>query len=229
MACRIVIFAKAPVAGRVKTRLAPLLGLDGAAALARFMHDRTCAEALAADGAQVELCASPATSDPDWAGMIPPGVATTAQGEGDLGVRLARAAGRVIEEGDWPVLIGTDCPSLDRSRLSAACRMLERHEAFIHPTEDGGYALLAIRRFSARLFENIGWSGPQVAAQTIARLEELGWRHALGEVLRDVDEPADFEDWRTQEGCTKQEKQRGTAADRRANPVQAISRQDRDG
>mgnify|MGYP006137760055 CR=1 FL=1 len=117
------------------------------------MLDRTCAEALAVDGARVELCTSPAPEHPSWTGLLPCGIAAVPQGEGDLGARLARAASRVVEDGDWPVLIGTDCPSLDRSRLSAACRSLEHDDAFIHPAEDGGYALLAARQFSPRLFE----------------------------------------------------------------------------
>jgi rSAM/selenodomain-associated transferase 1 len=190
---RILIFAKAPVPGQVKTRLAPLLGLEGAAALARELLEQTCAAAQAVAGANVELCTSPAPAHSSWDGMLPANVAATAQGAGDLGERLACAATRAIEEGHWPVLIGTDCPSLDTERLSAACGMLERNDAFIHPTEDGGYALLALKRFSPRLFSDISWSGPEVASQTIARLEELGWRYAVGERLRDIDEPADYE------------------------------------
>ena len=190
---RIVIFAKAPVPGQVKTRLAPLLGIQGAAALARNMLKQTCREAQAVSDASVELCTSPDPADPGWTGMLPPGMATTAQGSGDLGERLARATARVIGQGEWPVLIGTDCPALDAARLSAACRMLERNDAFIHPTEDGGYALLALRQFSPRLFSGISWSGPKVASQTIDRLQQLGWRYRAGKVLRDVDEPADYE------------------------------------
>ncbi len=170
-----------------------MLGFEGAAALAREMLEVCCAEALAVAGARVELCASPDPNDPSWTGLLPVGVAATDQGEGDLGARLARAAGRATDDGDWPVLIGTDCPALDRNRLGAACRELEDHDAFIHPTEDGGYALLALKRFSPLLFSEISWSGPEVAAQTIARLQDLGWRTSVGEVLRDIDEPADYE------------------------------------
>jgi hypothetical protein len=177
----------------VKTRLAPLLGFEGAALLARKMLEQTCAEAQAVAGTTVELCTSPEPQCSSWTDMLPTDVAATAQGPGDLGERLARAAQRVLDEGQWPVLIGTDCPSLDRERLGAACRMLDHNDAFIHPTEDGGYALFALRRFSPRLFSAISWSGPGVASQTIGRLQELGWRYSLGEVLRDIDEPADYE------------------------------------
>lgn len=193
MRCRILVFAKAPVPGRVKTRLAPLLGSEGAAALARSMFEKTCVEASAVRDAEVEVCVSPEPTHPDWTGVLPAEIATSAQGEGDLGERLARAARRTIEEGRWPVLIGTDCPELDRERLSAACRALAANEAFIHPTEDGGYALLAVKRFSALLFTDISWSGPEVASCTMQRLDSLGWRYRVGDVLRDIDEPADYE------------------------------------
>ena len=193
MRCRIIIFAKAPVPGQAKTRLEPLLGSDGAAALARRMLETTCAEAQAVADADVELCTSPSPEDPSWSGLLPRSIRATAQGEGDLGARLARAAARVIDEGDRPILIGTDCPALGRAHLGAACRMLERYDAVIHPTEDGGYALLALKAFSPLLFTGIGWSGPQVAAQTLARIDQLGWRCWQGETLRDIDEPDDYQ------------------------------------
>ncbi len=189
---RICIFAKAPVAGQVKTRLAPLLGFDGAAALARELLERTCLEALAVPGVNVEVCTSPEPLTECWSGVLPTGLAATPQGEGDLGARLDRASRRVTDEGDWPVLIGTDCPALDRHRLRAACRMLEERDAFIHPARDGGYALLAFKQYSPSLFSEIEWSGPDVAAETMARLRGLGWRYSVGEVLRDIDEPADY-------------------------------------
>jgi rSAM/selenodomain-associated transferase 1 len=192
VACRILIFAKAPIAGEVKTRLAPLLGLEGAAALARRMLETTCSEAQAVKNASVELCTSPHPEDPRWVGLRPSGIMANAQGNGDLGERLARASAKAVAEGDWPVLIGTDCPQLGRERLSAACRLLNDHDAVIHPTLDGGYALLGLKRFSPLLFTNVEWSGPNVASQTLARFEQLGWQYAVGDVLRDVDEPADY-------------------------------------
>ena len=181
---RIVVFAKAPVAGRVKTRLIPALGAEGAARLAREMLERTVAEALAT-GLAVELCGDPDAAE--WH-EARPGLALTAQGEGGLGERLARAAGRV-----QPVLlIGSDCPQLDRGRLGKAAEALEQWDAVIHPAHDGGYALLGLRRFDPSLFDDIAWSTDKVAAQTIARIEKLGWSLHLGDTLRDVDEPADL-------------------------------------
>lgn len=192
-AARILIFAKAPVPGAVKTRLIPRLGPAGAATLAQEMLDYTCREALAVPAARVELCAAPAPDHPSWRGRHPVQVATTDQGSGDLGERLARAAKRTIESGELAILVGTDCPTLDATRLSTAIDALERADAFLYPTLDGGYALLGLRRFSPCLFEGIHWSTAAVAHQTLQRLEQLGWTYSMGETLRDIDEPADYD------------------------------------
>jgi hypothetical protein len=186
---RTIIFAKAPVAGAVKTRLIPALGAEGAAALARQMLHRTCEQALAANIGPVELCVSPDAAHPDWNGHVPPGVEITRQGDGDLGERLWRAVQRW---GAPLMLIGTDCPDLDARRLRAAAAMLASHDAMIHPTADGGYALLGLNRFDPSLFADIKWSSATVAQDSIARIEALGWSLHIGETLRDIDEPEDL-------------------------------------
>ena len=187
---RIVIFAKAPVAGKAKTRLAPVLGEAGAARLAAEMLHNTVAAAKAT-GLGVELCATPPPLHPEWEGLLPD-VPCTAQGEGDLGERLARAAARVIGGGENVLLIGTDCPALDPERLGAAAAKLGRYDAVLHPADDGGYALLGLRRFDRSIFENIAWSTATVAAETIGRLDALGFSLHVAETLRDIDEPEDL-------------------------------------
>jgi hypothetical protein len=190
---RIVIFAKAPVPGRAKTRLIPALGDVGAARLAHRMLLDTAREAEAAELATPELCADPHPLDESWSGLLPPQpLQTTAQGEGDLGERLARAAKRIIDLGEHVLLIGTDCPQLNARRLRAAGWELEAHDAVIHPTFDGGYALLGLRRFDPSLFSDIAWSTSTVANTTISRVKALGWSVHLGETLRDIDEPEDL-------------------------------------
>jgi hypothetical protein len=183
---RIVIFAKAPVPGRVKTRLIPALGAEGAAKLAAEMLEQTVAEALAS-GLDVELCGEP---DPSGWYSGPP-LRLAAQGEGDLGQRLHRAAERVLAE-EPVLLVGADCPALDRHRLRAAAEALKRHDAVIHPAVDGGYVLLGLKRFSAALFGGIAWSTKSVARETLERLATLGWSTDVRETLTDVDEPADL-------------------------------------
>ncbi|HYJ31050.1 MAG TPA: TIGR04282 family arsenosugar biosynthesis glycosyltransferase [Allosphingosinicella sp.] len=182
---RIVIFAKEPVPGRVKTRLIPVLGPEGAARLAGEMLDRAIKEARAT-GLAVELC-----GEPHAAAWFDGPVALTGQGEGDLGERLARAAERVLAQ--EPVLfVGADCPSLDSRRLIAAAEALATHDAVIHPAIDGGYVLLGLSRFDPSPFDGIAWSTESVCAETLGRLAALGWSVDVRETLADVDEPEDL-------------------------------------
>lgn len=190
---RIVVFAKAPVAGRVKTRLIPALGAAGAAQLAAHLLDRALQQALAAAVGPVELCMSPAPGAPEWAGIpLPAGIETSDQGEGDLGARMARAAQRAIARGEPVLLTGTDCPDLTAARLRTAAAQLAGHGAVLHRAEDGGYPLLGVRAFAAGLFEDMPWSTATVADLTLARLAALGWTVWVGDTLRDIDEPADL-------------------------------------
>lgn len=201
-ATRIVVFAKAPQPGRVKTRLIPALGAEGAAALAARMLACTLVAAFEAAGAAdtadpalgvVELCASPAPGDPAWQGVVvPAGLRWSAQGEGDLGARMAGAARRVLAGGERVLLIGTDCPALDAACLRAAAEALDEVEAVIVPSFDGGYVLLGLRRFDPSLFEGIAWSTSTVAAATRARLAALAWPYRELPALHDIDVPADL-------------------------------------
>lgn len=190
---RILVFAKAPIPGRVKTRLIPALGADGAARLARRMLDHALEQALLAGIGPVELCASPAPGHPDWAGHpLPLDIQTSDQGEGDLGTRMGRAALRHLHSDGRVLLMGTDCPGLSARHLRAAAAALECHEAAIYPALDGGYPLLGLRVFHPSLFTDIPWSTTAVADRTLARTQALRWRVWVGDALADIDEPADL-------------------------------------
>ncbi|HQR70759.1 MAG TPA: TIGR04282 family arsenosugar biosynthesis glycosyltransferase [Burkholderiaceae bacterium] len=194
MAARIVIFAKAPVPGFAKTRLIPALGEAQAAQLARRMLLHTLREAHAADAGPVELCVTPGPADPAWKALPPvENVTWTEQTEGDLGARLAHVAARVIDGGERVLLIGTDCPQLDASRLRRAGRLLENSDAVMLPTFDGGYALLGLRKFDPRVFAAMPWSTDRVAAVTGKSIRAMGWSLDVGRFLHDIDEPADLQ------------------------------------
>lgn len=189
---RLVVFAKAPQAGLAKTRLIPALGAEGAAALARRMLEHTIEQALAARAGPVELCMSPAPDDAAWQNVaLPEAVARTAQGEGDLGQRMARAVQRVTTQ--QPVLLmGSDCPGLTATRIGEAARQLQAHDAVLLPVADGGYVLIGLKSPCPELFTTIRWSTPAVAAETLRRMAALGLRVWQGPQLRDIDEAADL-------------------------------------
>ncbi len=190
---RIVIFAKAPLPGRAKTRLIPALGEAGAAQLALRMLELALEQAQKAAVGPVELCMSPAPDAQEWAGIpIPAGIEASDQSEGDLGERMARAARRVIERGEAVLLTGADCPDLTAAHLSEAARQLATHDAVLYPAADGGYPLLGLRAFDPSLFCDIPWSTDGVARLTLERMGDLHWRVWTGETLRDIDEPDDL-------------------------------------
>ena len=200
---RILIFAKAPAPGRVKTRLIPALGAEGAARLAGRLLSHALKQALAADLGPVEICASPAPEHPDWQPWLPAlrelgprgsSVAWSDQGEGDLGARLARSARGYLDAGEPVLLMGTDCPALTPQRLREAALALHRHAAALIPALDGGYVLLGLRAFAYHpsLFTTMPWGTATVADLTQRRLRDLNWHVWVGEALPDVDVPADL-------------------------------------
>ena len=190
-AFRIAIFARAPVAGEAKTRLIPMLGADGAAALQRRLIERTLTTACAVPAAQVTLWVAGGSEHPFITEVSARfGVALAAQVGNDLGARMQHA----FEAAGAPLaLIGTDCPQLGPADLAAAAAALAANDVVIQPATDGGYVLIGLARPQPALFESIDWGGPQVLRQTQARIATIGLRCALRPTLDDLDTPADLQ------------------------------------
>lgn len=191
--CLLIVFAKAPVAGLAKTRLAPALGMQGAATLAATMLAHTLANAVESSIGPVELCCAPDTSDAHFqraAGSA--GVTLTEQGGGDLGERMARALARGLQRCRHVVLIGTDAPGLDAAVLRDAAAALHAHDVVIAPASDGGYVLIGLSRETPELFDAIEWSTAQVMAQTRSRAMATGRSLYELPTLHDIDEPHDL-------------------------------------
>ena len=194
MTTPVIVFAKAPVAGLAKTRLAPALGADGAAALAHRMLRHALAQATAAAIGPVELCAAPDASHPLLQAAAATCGATLAdQGPGDLGARMHRAISRQVLRHGRALLIGTDAPALDAAVLQQAAQALHDHAVVFVPTLDGGYVLVGQRLADARWFSGMAWSHAQVMADTRNRLRAAGLRWAELAPVADIDSPADLQ------------------------------------
>ena len=189
----LIVFARAPEPGRVKTRLVPLLGEKGAARLHARLVEGTLRTSLAPGFDAVDLYCSPGTGHHFFGKMRRRfGVRLRAQGRGDLGERMYRAFKRALRGSPYAILIGSDCPVLGPADLRAAARALRTGaDAVLSPAEDGGYALIGLRRVSRRLFDGIAWSTPEVLAQTRRRLRQLHWRWRELRTVWDVDRPED--------------------------------------
>lgn len=195
---RLLVFAKAPVPGRVKTRLAGVLGTRGAARLYRVLLLRTLAMATATALGPVELWCAPDSRHGFFSACRRAyGVRLCRQRSGDLGARMAQALRRTLAAGDSALLIGGDCVSLSGAELrAAAAHLASGADAVLGPAADGGYVLIGLRRPCRRLFEGIAWGTPQVLAATRRRLHRLGVNWSELAPGWDLDTPADLRRWR---------------------------------
>jgi rSAM/selenodomain-associated transferase 1 len=205
MPVRILVFARDPVPGRVKTRLIPELGARGACALYLELLDLVLARVGAADVQRVELWSDRAPVG-DALARRSPGVPVRIQEGVDLGARMAHALEATLADGALPILVGSDLPGLtaQHCRQAAACLRGGKHAVFA-PAEDGGYGLVGLARPWARAFEGIPWGGPEVMAQTRARAAADGIELVELASVWDIDDPEDlprldalpeFPDWR---------------------------------
>ena len=189
----IILFAKFPAQGMAKTRLQPALGIEGAAQIAHKLLLHSIEQAVAT-GFTVELCVSPAPTDPCWQALnLLDSLQWSAQADGDLGLRMLTASQQALACFEQVILIGTDCPSLTTIRIRQAAQQLEIQDSVMIPAFDGGYALFGFKQVAARLFSNIEWSTASVAKVTQQRLAELSWSVALLAPLPDIDEPEDLQ------------------------------------
>jgi rSAM/selenodomain-associated transferase 1 len=178
----VIVFSRAPVPGRVKTRLAVRLGGWRAAQLHMRLTRRALRTARAAGVGPVELHV---TSDHAAFGFYQ---MRFLQKGNNLGERMYRALRRHRRA----ILIGSDCPALTARDLRRAARLLcAGYRVVLLPTEDGGYALIAAQHAPRAMFDGIAWGGPQVFDETVKRLAGIRWRRLR--VLRDVDRPEDLD------------------------------------
>ncbi|MGH9711823.1 MAG: TIGR04283 family arsenosugar biosynthesis glycosyltransferase [Candidatus Acidiferrales bacterium] len=184
----ICVFAKPPVPGRVKTRLVPLLGTNGAAELATVFLQDTWAAASALPWAKPVL----ASTEEGQLDCLPGPIEIWLQGEGDLGVRLENIVRRALHNHRYAIAIGADSPGLPARFLEQAQEALARVDAVIGPCEDGGFYLLGLRNCPEGLFSGIRWSAPTTCEETIAKVRAAGLVIHVLDLWFDVDTAEDL-------------------------------------
>lgn len=186
----LIVFVKAPVAGRVKTRLARDLGPSRAAALFRWMTRLTLREAAKGDWRTV-IAVDPPAAMRGFSGVWPLRFQRLPQTRGDLGARMKNAF--ATAPGGPVIIIGADAPGIRAPMIHRAFRSLAGADAVFGPTDDGGYWLvgLARRRAAPDLFHRVRWSSKHALSDSIATLP-TGFRIACAEQLRDVDDARDL-------------------------------------
>lgn len=197
LARHLVLFARAPMRGAVKRRLAADIGKDAALAFYR----RTLHDVLWRLGRDPRwttwLCVTPdrAAAQP---GLWPPvpDVRLISQGWGDLGARMARPLDQ-LPPGPV-VLVGSDIPDVTPGHIQAAFDALGNHDMVFGPAADGGYWLAGAKRVRPlphRLFENVRWSTEHALSDTVAGLPGTTRIARLGE-LADIDDGPAYDAWR---------------------------------
>ena len=182
----IALFARYPVAGKAKTRLIPALGAEGAAELHRLLVERTLST-MRASGLPFAVWTT-GEAHAAFAHWLGEDVPMIAQGEGDLGARLARVPAPAI-------LLGADIPDVTAEHLLAAAKALEDVPVVIGPASDGGYYLLGFRAPVPFLFSGIEWGTEHVLEQTETLLEKHGVSYRKLDILDDCDRPEDLAKW----------------------------------
>lgn len=186
--CAVAIFIKAPVPGRVKTRLGCHIGAVAACDLYRSMVDHAIGVVIESglpliichDGSLEELPA-------EW---LAPAAAVIKQHGDNLGERMLKVFNCLFDEGfDQALIIGSDIPGIDAACISRASAMLDSHQMVIGPALDGGYYLIGFNRgdFYPDVFENIPWSSDQVLPLTLKAASSANISVAALHPLRDMD------------------------------------------
>jgi hypothetical protein len=180
----IVLFGKAPISGRVKTRLAKEYG----DAVALGLHQAFVVDAAARASSRWPIELHTDVDSDAWPTLTCP---RRLQRPGDLGVRLHAALEEALARG-WErvAILGTDAPDLPAAHI---VRLFDRDaDVCLGPAEDGGFWGVACRRVAAAMFEGVPWSSPRTLAATVAACRASGLSVALAQWWADVDEPADL-------------------------------------
>lgn len=193
----LVIFARAPRAGRVKRRLAKEIGMREAFRFYRRTLDAQIRRMTRDPRWTVWLFVTPDTALDDPAWHVVPVSRRKPQRQGDLGRRmklpfLTLPAGPVV-------LVGSDIPAMRPSHIARAFALLGAHDLVFGPARDGGFWLFGARRVRPlpdSLFNDVRWSTPTALADTLAGLPHHVTA-ALADTLDDVDDAEAFHQWRT--------------------------------
>lgn len=186
----IVLFAKQPVPGQVKTRLTPPLTSEQACRLYQAALQESVVRLLAT-GLPLLLCYSGSRA---WFSTTFPGLSLMAQSDGDLGQRLSDVLQQAFSLGSGPVVLaGSDCPDLPLSLIEELLEALQVTDVVTIPCRDGGYAMIGVRRWVPTLFSEIPWSTSAVLDATRRRCQEHGLSFYQTAGWEDLDELADLQ------------------------------------
>jgi len=189
MSTALIIFAKAPIPGEVKTRLCPPLDEEEAASLHGSLVLDAIERTKGLQGVSLYVAGTPDLDHPFFKVLEGRyGAKLLPQRGPDVGARMQQAMQDAFDQGAKDVLLtGTDLPTLPRANLVEALTLIKKHGAVLGPTTDGGYYLIGLRKMAPDLFQGIAWSTASVCAETKKKIEAAGLSLGLLPECRDVD------------------------------------------
>lgn len=192
----LLVFARAPLPGRVKTRLIPHVGAERAAEIYQDLLAKTLHTALHSGFVAVQLWIAGDRRHPCFHKIAAGTALEIYQQQGaDLGDRMYHAFARALKGYHAAILIGSDCPLLTAGDLKQARRSLRKNDIVLGPARDGGYYLIGLRKNSRTLFRDVGWGQASVFRETKARIKALDWRLSLLTERWDVDDLESLRDY----------------------------------
>lgn len=197
MSNAVIIFIRAPLQGKVKTRLAKTLGNEKAAEFYRLCTDATISEVsrLSPEVVKYIFVAEP-VSGYETGYLAHQGFKIDVQEGDDLGQRLCNAFSRVFEKGaQKAIILASDVPDLTTGIIEEALSGLSKSDVVIGPCYDGGYYMIGMKELHEELFRDISWGTEQVFQQTIMAVKESRLKVRQLPVLIDMDTEADLYRW----------------------------------
>jgi len=191
----ILVYAKAPLAGKVNTRLIADIGVHAATRLQHDLIHQRLSMLAEAGICDVRLMCAPDQHDENFLSCKKKYPVTLFDQVGDeLGARMFNGAAMALQRYDYCIVIGTDAPALDAKKITQVVELLhDGTEVVFVPAEDGGYVLIAMRQAYKFLFENISWGSAQVMQQSIDALDENNVSFETLASCWDVDRLEDYQ------------------------------------
>ena len=193
----LIIFSKSPDRGKVKTRLIPQLGIYKATRIYKELLGNTIKTAINANYSELQIWVDGDINHIYLTQLKKRyGIKLYQQTGNNLGQRMSNAFDKVLNKFTHAVLIGSDCPQINKFDLNKASQYLsENTDVVLGPATDGGYYLIGLKSNNNKLFQNIKWGQASVFGKTCETISNLGWKKKCLSEHWDLDRSSDFSNY----------------------------------
>lgn len=192
----LVIMARAPIAGKVKTRLIPAMGKKRATLIYQILLDTITRELSPSDHYRLILSCTPETTHPKFTSYrLNRRIGIHKQPTGCLGRRMYRIIAAGLRKYQNVIIIGSDLTNLTRQQVENAFQTLHNNDLVLGLAQDGGYGLIGMKKNHPHIFRSMPWSSARVARLTLERIQRANLKLVTFTGLLDIDTPQDYRTW----------------------------------